>query len=213
MDTSTCGGPRRRPWTRVAVTCCCQRRCAPDSKPDQGLHQRGVLQTALNRHVTLGTSHCSWVHHALPCPQRAPVDDDSADHHPRRALPDRVDYNTVRPQEALSWNGPVEIHTGGWPTRASPTFPSPRSCQLLDAGHSSWTADQTGKSSLALDLNFKLQRSRFANTAVLVAHASPLSRDPSSRRPHRSVIACRYPGPLATGHTGRRAIHHRRRRE
>jgi transposase len=26
-------------------------------------------------------------------------------------------------------------YTSAWPTRGSPTFPSPKSCQLLDAGH------------------------------------------------------------------------------
>ena len=48
----------------------------------------------------------------------------------------RADYNTVRPHEALSWNHPVEVHTGlACPARWSPTFPSPKFCQLLDAGH------------------------------------------------------------------------------
>ena len=46
----------------------------------------------------------------------------------------RVDYNTVRPHEALSWNRPHDVHVGLADPRI-PTFPSPKSCQLLDAGH------------------------------------------------------------------------------
>ncbi|WP_214405680.1 integrase core domain-containing protein [Pseudonocardia lacus] len=46
----------------------------------------------------------------------------------------RVEYNTVRPHEHLAWNRPAAVHTG-LATPGSPTFPSPKSCQLLDAGH------------------------------------------------------------------------------
>jgi putative transposase len=45
----------------------------------------------------------------------------------------RVGYNTVRPHEALSWNRPHDIHDG-LADRECPTFPSHKSCQLLDAG-------------------------------------------------------------------------------
>jgi hypothetical protein len=50
----------------------------------------------------------------------------------RRTLP--VDYNTIRPQEAL-WNRPIEVHLSLADPRIS-NFPSPHSCQLLDARQS-----------------------------------------------------------------------------
>ena len=46
----------------------------------------------------------------------------------------RVDYNTVRPHEALSWNRPHDVHVG-LPDPRIPNFPNPKSCQLLDAEH------------------------------------------------------------------------------
>jgi transposase InsO family protein len=36
----------------------------------------------------------------------------------------RVDYNTVRPHEALAWNRPVEVHLGLADPRV-PNFPEP----------------------------------------------------------------------------------------
>ena len=32
----------------------------------------------------------------------------------------RVEFNTIRPHEALSWNSPIEVHTG----RADPSIPT-----------------------------------------------------------------------------------------
>jgi putative transposase len=58
----------------------------------------------------------------------------------------RIDYNAVRPHEALSWNRPT-TSTSAWPTRWSPTFPSPKSCQLLDAEHHYRSSTQLGTSS------------------------------------------------------------------
>jgi len=49
----------------------------------------------------------------------------------RRAFPHRV--NTIRPHEALAWNGPIDVDLD----LADPTIPnlkSPEPCQLLDAG-------------------------------------------------------------------------------
>jgi putative transposase len=48
----------------------------------------------------------------------------------------RVDYNTVRPHEALFWNRPHDVHIGLADPRI-PNFPEPKSCQLLDAGQCS----------------------------------------------------------------------------
>jgi len=46
----------------------------------------------------------------------------------------RLDYNTVRPHEAIAWNRPHAVHLGlADPT--IPNFPQPEPCQLLDAGH------------------------------------------------------------------------------
>jgi putative transposase len=36
----------------------------------------------------------------------------------------RVDYNIVRPHEALSWNRP-QTSTSAWPTPRAPNFPEP----------------------------------------------------------------------------------------
>jgi len=46
----------------------------------------------------------------------------------------RTEYNTVRPHEALISNRPQDVHLGpADPT--TPTFQTPKNCQLLDAGH------------------------------------------------------------------------------
>ncbi|MFI6309706.1 transposase [Nocardia fusca] len=47
----------------------------------------------------------------------------------------RVEYNTVRPHEAIAWNRPAEVHLGTADPMV-PNFPRPKICQLLDAGHS-----------------------------------------------------------------------------
>jgi hypothetical protein len=47
----------------------------------------------------------------------------------------RVEYNTVRPHEALAWNRPLEVHLG-LADPLIPNLPPDRICQLLDAGHS-----------------------------------------------------------------------------
>lgn len=47
----------------------------------------------------------------------------------------RVEYNTVRPHEALAWNRPLDVHTG-IADPLIPNFPEPETCQLLDARHS-----------------------------------------------------------------------------
>ena len=39
----------------------------------------------------------------------------------------RVDYNTIRPHEALSWNRPREVHLG----LASPTIPTFEQAEIL----------------------------------------------------------------------------------
>lgn len=46
----------------------------------------------------------------------------------------RTKFNIIRPREVLFWTGPQRF-IADWPTRPSPTSPSPKSCQLLDAGH------------------------------------------------------------------------------
>ncbi len=46
----------------------------------------------------------------------------------------RAEFNTIRPTRHSPGIGPHRS-TAVWPTPASPTFPSPKSCQLLDAGH------------------------------------------------------------------------------
>ena len=50
-----------------------------------------------------------------------------AEHH-------RVECNTVRARENLSWNRPVEARLG-YADPTAPTFPSPRACHPLNAGH------------------------------------------------------------------------------
>jgi len=47
----------------------------------------------------------------------------------------RIEYNQVRPHQALAWNRPQEVHQGLANPRI-PTFHTTKSCQLLDAGHS-----------------------------------------------------------------------------
>ncbi len=42
----------------------------------------------------------------------------------------RVEFNTVRPHEALSWNRPRDAYLG----LAAPDFPSPKTCHFLDTG-------------------------------------------------------------------------------
>jgi len=37
----------------------------------------------------------------------------------------RIEYNTVRPHEALSWNRPIEVHLG-FADPATPSFPEPQ---------------------------------------------------------------------------------------
>ena len=45
----------------------------------------------------------------------------------------RLEYNHVRPHEAIAWNRPLDVHLGlADPT--TPTFTAKKSCQLLDAG-------------------------------------------------------------------------------
>ena len=46
----------------------------------------------------------------------------------------RLDYNSVRPHEAIAWSRPQEVHLA-W---RDPTFPPIRSCQLLVAGYLLW---------------------------------------------------------------------------
>jgi putative transposase len=46
----------------------------------------------------------------------------------------RIEYNQIRPHEAIAWNRPRRC-TLAWPTPASRHFKPPKSCQLLDAGH------------------------------------------------------------------------------
>ncbi|MEV0110498.1 integrase core domain-containing protein [Nocardia sp. NPDC050799] len=46
----------------------------------------------------------------------------------------RVEYNTVRPHEAIAWNRPAEVHRG-FADPLIPNFPETKTCQLLDAGH------------------------------------------------------------------------------
>lgn len=57
----------------------------------------------------------------------------------------RIEYNTVRPHEALAWNRPTRC-TWAWPIPSSPTSPNPKTCHLLDAGHTP-PAEQVGKGS------------------------------------------------------------------
>lgn len=52
----------------------------------------------------------------------------------REAEAFRIEFNEVRPHEHLAWNRPRHIHLPS-PTRPHPPFPSPKPCQLLDAGH------------------------------------------------------------------------------
>lgn len=51
----------------------------------------------------------------------------------REAETFRVEFNTLRPHEALSWNRPRDVHTGR-AEPSTPTLPRPRPCQVLDAG-------------------------------------------------------------------------------
>lgn len=51
-----------------------------------------------------------------------------------RAEDYRIEYNTVRPHEAIAWNRPLEVHLSH-ATPRSPTLIEKKSCQLLDAGH------------------------------------------------------------------------------
>ncbi len=45
----------------------------------------------------------------------------------------RIEYNEIRPHEAIAWNRPKQVHLGlADPT--IPTFQTEKSCQLLDAG-------------------------------------------------------------------------------
>ena len=37
----------------------------------------------------------------------------------------RIEYNTVRPHEAIAWNRPIEVHLG-YPDPAVPNFPEPQ---------------------------------------------------------------------------------------
>jgi putative transposase len=48
----------------------------------------------------------------------------------------RIEFNTIRPHEALSWNRSREVHLAS-PTRLSPPLNRPKSCHFLDAGHCS----------------------------------------------------------------------------
>jgi transposase InsO family protein len=50
----------------------------------------------------------------------------------KRAEDYRVEYNTIRPHEALSWNRPKPVDLPAQPSRH---FNQPKFCQLLDAGH------------------------------------------------------------------------------
>lgn len=50
-----------------------------------------------------------------------------------RAEDYRVEYNEIRPHEAIAWNRPLKVHLGK-ATRPSPTLKEKKSCQLLDAG-------------------------------------------------------------------------------
>ena len=63
---------------------------------------------------------------------REPIDD--ALDLVREADAHRVEFNTIRPHEALSWNRPSTSTSAAPAPRPSP-FPSPRPCHLLDAGH------------------------------------------------------------------------------
>jgi putative transposase len=45
----------------------------------------------------------------------------------------RVEYNTVRPHEALAWKRSRDVHLG-LADPLIPNFPGPRVCHLLDAG-------------------------------------------------------------------------------
>ncbi|MFZ1288362.1 MAG: hypothetical protein WAR57_15125, partial [Candidatus Phosphoribacter sp.] len=48
----------------------------------------------------------------------------------------RLEYNSVRPHDAIAWNRPEQVHLGlADPT--TPTFPPKNSCQLLHAGQES----------------------------------------------------------------------------
>ncbi|MET7769292.1 integrase core domain-containing protein, partial [Nocardia sp. NPDC005366] len=46
----------------------------------------------------------------------------------------RVEYNTIRPHEAIAWNRPLAVHLRT-ADPLTPTFPRPKTCQLLEAGH------------------------------------------------------------------------------
>ena len=45
----------------------------------------------------------------------------------------RIEYNTVRPHEALAWNRPRDVHLG-LADPLIPDFPETKICQLLDTG-------------------------------------------------------------------------------
>ncbi|MFC5999901.1 integrase core domain-containing protein [Quadrisphaera sp. GCM10027208] len=45
-----------------------------------------------------------------------------------------VEYNTVRPHEAIAWNRPLDVHLG-LADPSPPTLPNTNPCHLLDAGH------------------------------------------------------------------------------
>ena len=45
----------------------------------------------------------------------------------REAEAFRVEFNTVRPHEALAWNRPADVHTG----RANPTIPTFEAVETL----------------------------------------------------------------------------------
>jgi transposase InsO family protein len=51
-----------------------------------------------------------------------------------RAEEYRLEYNEVRPHEAIAWNRPKEVHLG-LADPPSPPSNKIKSCQLLDAGH------------------------------------------------------------------------------
>jgi len=59
----------------------------------------------------------------------------------------RLEYNTIRPHEAIAWNRPQEVHLG----LADPKMPTfqakEKSCQLLDAGQGAPRARRTPGSS------------------------------------------------------------------
>jgi hypothetical protein len=69
--------------------------------------------------ATSTTSGCSRRDPRRPRPHRAPEDY-------------RTDYNTLRPPRPCPGTAPSMVHTAS-PIRRSPTFPSPNSCQQLDA--------------------------------------------------------------------------------